>query len=241
MVIIMRRFLASEVRDNSITITGEEANHIRNAVRMSVGDEFIAFDGSGIDYTCVITNADRDITANIIDKTHSKAEPVIKVTLYQAYPKSAKMNEIVQKAVELGAAAIVPFLSKRCVKRPSGQGEKLSKVALSAVKQCGRSIIPTVSDVQSFEQALELMSCHEMLIVCDEEERAIQLSQALQINAKDIGIVIGSEGGFERIEVDRIKAVEGIPVTLGRRIMRTETAGMAVLAACFYAKGEMEY
>jgi 16S rRNA (uracil1498-N3)-methyltransferase len=237
----MRRFLATEVLKNSIVISGEEANHMKNAVRMSIDDEFIAIDGSGIDLMCRITSIDNDITAKIISKTKNKAEPIINVTLYQAYPKSAKMNEIVQKAVELGAVSIVPFLSKRCVKRPSGQGEKLSKVALSAVKQCGRSILPTVTDVQSFEQALELTQGQETLIVCDEEERQIQLSLALQSNSKDIGIVIGSEGGFERIEVDRIKAVEGIPVTLGRRIMRTETAGMAVLAACFYAKGEMEY
>ncbi|MBT3318680.1 MAG: 16S rRNA (uracil(1498)-N(3))-methyltransferase [Clostridia bacterium] len=237
----MRRFLATNVSKNSIYISGEEANHMRNAVRMSIGDEFIAIDGSGIDYTCAITNIDKDVKADILSKSQNKAEPEINVTLYQAYPKSAKMNEIVQKAVELGAAAIVPFLSKRCVKRPSGQGDKLSKVALSAVKQCGRSIIPNVTDVQSFEQALELMSNHELLIICDEEERQRQLYTALQVGASDIGIVIGSEGGFERSEIERVKDCGGIPVTLGRRIMRTETAGIAVLAACFYAKGEMEY
>jgi len=237
----MRRFLTSEVMQNSITITGEEANHMKNAVRMNVGDEFIAFDGSGTDYTCVITKVDKDISADITDRTQSKAEPNIKVTLYQAYPKSAKMNEIVQKAIELGAAAIVPFLSKRCVKRPSGQGEKLSKVALSAVKQCGRSVLPKVADVQSFEQAAELMKSHELLIVCFEEERLTSLAQALCKDVSDIGIVIGSEGGFERFEIEKMREVGGIPVTLGRRIMRTETAGMAVLSACFYAKGQMEY
>lgn len=239
----MRRFYVDpeDVLGNSIIIRGEEANHIKNAVRMQVGDEFVAFDGSSTDYTCRVNSVGKSIGADIIGSTENKAEPSINVTLYQAYPKSAKMNEIVQKAVELGAVGIVPFLSVRCVKRPEGQGDKLGRVALSAVKQCGRSVLPTVTDVQSFEDALELMKRHEQLIVCWEEERQVSLRQALESDAKDIGIVIGSEGGFDAEEVDQIREMGGVIVTLGRRIMRTDTAGMAVLSAIFYDKGQMEY
>lgn len=239
----MRRFYVDpeDVLGNSIIIRGEEANHIKNAVRMQVGDEFVAFDGSSTDYTCRVNSVGKSIGADIIGSTENKAEPSINVTLYQAYPKSAKMNEIVQKAVELGAVGIVPFLSVRCVKRPEGLGDKLGRVALSAVKQCGRSVLPTVTDVQSFEDALELMKRHEQLIVCWEEERQVSLCQVLESDAKDIGIVIGSEGGFDAEEVDQIREMGGVIVTLGRRIMRTETAGMAVLSAIFYDKGQMEY
>lgn len=237
----MRRFFADEVNQKNIKISGEEANHIKNALRMKPGDEFIAIDGSGTDYTCVISSIDKDVFADIIKRDKNLAEPDIKVTLYQAYPKSAKMNDIVDKAVELGVYAIVPFLSKRCVKRPDGQGEKLTKVALSAAKQSGRSIVPQVSDVKSFEEALKLMKDRELLIACYEEEKNNALSDALKTHAKDIGIVIGSEGGFESEEIEKMKNNGAVVVTLGRRILRTETAGIAVLAACFYEKGQMKY
>lgn len=237
----MRRFFATQVKENSIIVSGDEANHIKNSVRLKPGDEFIAIDGSGMDYYCKISDINKDVHADIISKELGKAEPDVKITLYQAYPKSAKMNEIVQKAVELGAVSIVPFLSKRCVKRPSGQGDKLTRVAVSAVKQCGRSILPEVPDVQDFKHVLELMKRHELLIVCYEEETIRPLSEALKNDAIDIGIVIGSEGGFEREEIDTMKEAGGVVVTLGRRILRTETAGIAVLASCFYDKGQMKY
>lgn len=240
----MRRFYVDpeDVLGNSIIIRGEEANHIKNAVRMQVGDEFVAFDGSSTDYTCRVNSVGKSIGADIIGSTENKAEPSIDVTLYQAYPKSAKMNEIVQKAVELGAVGIVPFLSVRCVKRPEGQGDKLGRVALSAVKQCGRSVLPTVTDVHSFEDALELMKRHEKLFVCWEGEREVSLQQALEDDtSSNIGIVIGSEGGFDAEEVDQMREIGGKTVTLGRRIMRTETAGMSVMSAIFYDKGQMQY
>lgn len=239
----MRRFYAAadDVKDNNLVIRGEEANHIRTVLRMNAGDVFVVFDGSGVDYECYITDVGQQIKAEIRSREKNQAEPDVHVTLYQAYPKLAKMNEIVQKAVELGANAIVPFLSTRCVKRPTGQGDKLSRVVMASVKQCGRSVLPSVTDVQSFEEALEMMRRHEQLIVCWEEEQQTPLKHALQSGAKDIGIVIGSEGGFEAEEVEAMRSIGGISVTMGRRILRTETAGMAVLAACFYEKGQMQY
>ncbi len=237
----MRRFFTDNVYDNYLKITGEEAAHMKNSLRMKAGEEFIAIDGSGMDYYCAVSNIDKDVTAEIIKKETGSAEPDVKVTLYQAYPKSAKMNDIVDKAVELGVHEIIPFLSKRCVKRPQGQGQKLAKVSLSAAKQSGRSIIPNVSDVQSFHDALNLMKRHKLLIACYEEEQIKDLSQALRTEAKDIGIVIGSEGGFEKAEIDSMREAGAVVVTLGRRILRTETAGIAVLSACFYEKGQMKY
>ena len=223
---------------DKLVISGDEAKHMKNALRMQPGDTFTAFDGSGVDFDCRVTSVGSAVEADILSRWTTEAEPAVKVTLYQAYPKLAKMEEIVQKAVELGAAGIVPFISARCVKKPE-DASRLRRVALAAVKQCGRSIIPEVSDILRFDDALARMSDHESLIVCWEEEQITPLSDALKGDAKDIGIVIGSEGGFEAAEVEKMRDVGGVSVTLGPRILRTETAGIAVLAAVFYERGQM--
>lgn len=237
----MHRFYTQpeNVHDSSLTITDDEAKHIKNVLRMQAGDEFVAFDGTGYDYSCRIISVGSQIDAQVLNKELNKTEPGIKVTLYQAYPKSAKMEEIVQKAIELGASRIVPFIAHRCVKRPE-DSSRLRRVALAAVKQCGRSVLPSVEDVLSFDDALTLMKAHDKLIVCWEEEMDMPLKQALAGDAMDIGVVIGPEGGLEASEVGRMCEAGGVSATLGPRIMRTETAGIAVLAAIFYEKGQMQ-
>lgn len=234
----MHRFYAETVTHDRLIISGDEAKHIKNALRLKPGDRIMAFDGTGMDYICEIIQVGASVDAAITERIKNTSEADISVTLYQAYPKAAKMEEIVQKAVELGVSAIVPFLSVRCVKRPDDVS-RLRRVALSAVKQCGRSLLPKVADVASFEKALELMQKHEQLIVCWEEETGEKLKSALGAHARDIGIVIGSEGGFEEAEVMRMRDAGGLSVTLGPRILRTETAGIAVLAAVMYEKGQV--
>ena len=238
----MPRFYADncDVGLDKLVIKGDEAKHMKNALRMQPGDSFIAFDGTGVDYDCRIISVGPEIQVEIISKRINENEPGINVTLYQAYPKLAKMEDIVQKAVELGAREIVPFISARCVKRPE-DSTRLRRVALAAVKQCGRSVIPVVSDILRFEEVLKKMRRHEKLIVCWEEEKTTPISDALEGDVHDIGIVIGSEGGFEAAEVEKMREGGGISVTLGPRILRTETAGIAVLAAVFYDKGQMRY
>jgi len=230
----------ADIQGNRAVIRGDEAKHIKNVLRMQPGDAFIAFDGSGMDYDCRIIQIAQDVEAEIVSRQRNLTEPDIRATLYQAYPKSAKMEDIVQKAVELGAVGIVPFISKRCVKRPES-GERLRRVALAAVKQCGRSVLPEVTDVLGFEEVLQRMKAHERLIVCWEEEKQVSLKEALQRGQTDIGIVIGPEGGFEAQEVARMRELDGVSATLGPRILRTETAGIAVLAAVFFEKGQMQY
>lgn len=236
----MPRFYADsrDIGLDKLVISGDEAKHMKNALRMQPRDTFVAFDGSGVDYDCRVTSVGAAVEADILSRRPTEAEPGVRVTLYQAYPKLAKMEEIVQKAVELGAAGVVPFISARCVKKPE-DASRLRRVALAAVKQCGRSVIPEVSDILRFDDALARMSAHESLIVCWEEEQVTPLSDALKGDARDIGIVIGSEGGFEAVEVEKMRGAGGISVTLGPRILRTETAGIAVLAAVFYEKGQM--
>ncbi len=230
----------SDILSGQAVIRGDEAKHMKNVLRMQTGDFFIAFDGTGVDYTCRITAIGGDIEAQIVSSERTTREPKVRVTLYQAYPKSAKMEDIVQKAVELGATGIVPFLSQRCVKRPE-DGARLRRVALAAVKQCGRSVLPEVTDVLSMNEAVARMKAHDRLIVCWEEETHTSLKQALEGEFADIGVVIGPEGGFEAAEVERLRGIGGVSATLGPRILRTETAGIAVLAAVFFDKGQMQY
>lgn len=230
----------TDIRGNTIVIRGDEAKHIKNVLRMQPGESFIAFDGTGMDYLCRIQTLGAEIEAKVVSCEPNGTEPKIRVTLYQAYPKAAKMEDIVQKAVELGAAGIIPFISQRCVKRPE-DGARLRRVALAAVKQCGRSVLPEVTDVLSFDAALMRMAAHQRLIVCWEEEKAASLKHALQGDYADVGIVIGSEGGFEAAEVERMRSIGGVSVSMGPRILRTETAGIAALAAVFFEKGQMQY
>lgn len=227
------------VSESNVIVSADEAKHIKNVLRMKEGDTFIAFDGTGSDYSCRITKVGVEIEAQVLSVSFNKSEPNINVTLYQAYPKSAKMEEIVQKAVELGVHRVVPFISQRCVKRPE-DASRLRRVALAAVKQCGRSVLPVVDDVLRFDSAFSLMQKHDKLIVCWEEERETPLKMALAGNAENIGVVIGPEGGLEAAEVEKMRGAGGVSVTLGPRIMRTETAGIAVLAAIFYDKGQMQ-
>ncbi|MFA5675014.1 MAG: RsmE family RNA methyltransferase [Christensenellales bacterium] len=234
----MRRFFAETVFADKLVITGDEASHIKNTLRMREGDEFIAFDGTGVDYHCRITKTDKLVRADIITRRQNECEIDVDVTLYQAYPKSGKMEEIVQKAVELGAAGIVPFISARCVKKPDSTA-RLMRVALSAVKQCGRSVLPAVDGILNFEQALEKMQRHERLIVCWEGEKNTSLKTALCGRPKDIAVVIGPEGGFEEYEVESMRKRGGVTVTLGPRILRTQTAGMFVLSAIMYDMGQI--
>lgn len=236
----MHRFFTApeNVRGDRLVIDGDEAKHMKNALRMQPGDVFIAFDGTGADYLCRLVSLGAQVIADVAERLANDTEPSVRVTLYQAYPKSAKMEEIVQKAVELGAHRIVPFVSSRCVKRPE-DASRLRRVALSAVKQCGRCVLPDVADVLRFDDALLRMERHDALIVCWEEERETPLNAALTGAATDIGVVIGPEGGLDKDEVSRMREAGGVTVTLGPRILRTETAGIAVLAAIFYEKGQM--
>lgn len=229
----------ADIRDGIAHIRGDEAKHMKNVLRMQPGETFVVFDGTGVDYLCRALSVGAEVEAEIVSSERNTTEPNIRVSLYQAYPKAAKMEDIVQKAVELGAAGIIPFISQRCVKRPEDRA-RLKRVALAAVKQCGRSVLPEVTEVLSFEAAMARMKAHDKLIVCWEEEKQTSLKEALRGELSDIGIVIGPEGGFESGEVARMRGIGGVSATLGPRILRTETAGIAVLSAVFYEKGQMQ-
>jgi 16S rRNA (uracil1498-N3)-methyltransferase len=245
----MSRFFISSIDSGSglISIIGEDVNHIKNVLRMNRGETLSVSDGKGMDYLVEILKLDQDcITTGIIDSWASKTEPPVDITLFQGIPKSDKMDFIVQKSVELGIRKIVPVINHRTivkfdnVKDRIRKVERWQKIALEAAKQCNRGILPEIVHVQEYAEALQYSKESELNIIPYEKETSQGLKSIIScMNPKKIGIFIGPEGGFTEDEAERA-VVSGIkPVSLGPRILRTETAGIAVISIIMYEHGDM--
>ncbi|MCM1157089.1 MAG: 16S rRNA (uracil(1498)-N(3))-methyltransferase [Bacteroidales bacterium] len=243
----MYRFFVSSEQFNTdgVVITGEDYHHIRNVLRMKAGEEILVCDGGEREYRCQITGyADGDslVEAKIVDILGNARELPSRITLFQGYPKGDKMETIVQKAVELGAARIVPVEMKRCVvkldaKKADKKLQRLNAVACSAAKQSKRGRIPEVTGVMSLEDACSLAQDLDYILLPYENADNINESKKVIENAmgkRNIGVFIGPEGGFEPSEVDMIRKIGGKTLTLGHRILRTETAGIAVLSLLMF-------
>ncbi len=247
----MRRFFTEpeNISGTEATIL-EDAEHISRVLRMNEGDEIIIFDGSGYEYYSKLTEIDKGFCkAEIISKSYSEQEPSVSVTIYQGIPKSGKMEDIIQKSVELGAVSIVPVAMDRCVSKiESGKKEaekikRWNKVAVSAAKQCGRGIIPTVEPPLSFKQAIEKLKEHDLALMPYEvlgHNGEAGLKNALkESSAKTIGVIIGPEGGFSDGEASFAMDNGIVTVGLGKRILRTETVSSAIISAIMYENDEM--
>ena len=218
-------------------------NHIRNVLRMRAGEELLAADGQGSEYRCILRELqDSEIRAEICRKFSGSAELPSRITLFQGLPKSDKMDLIIQKCVELGVFRIVPVTTKRTVvkldaKKEESRRKRWTAVSESAAKQSGRGIIPEISGVQSFREAVE--EAGELDVCLIPYEKAENMARTREILSgipagASIGVFIGPEGGFEEEEVREAMEAGARSITLGRRILRTETAGMAVLAMLGY-------
>ena len=241
----MHRFFVepSQIGEKEIVITGPDVNHIRNVLRMRAGEELLAADGQGSEYRCILRELqDSAIRAEICRKLSGSAELPSRITLFQVLPKSDKMDLIIQKCVELGVFRIVPVTTKRTVvkldaKKEESRRKRWTAVSESAAKQSGRGIIPEISGVQSFREAVE--EAGELDVCLIPYEKAENMARTREILSgipagASIGVFIGPEGGFEEEEVKEAMEAGARPITLGRRILRTETAGMAVLAMLGY-------
>ncbi len=227
------RFFCDNI-DEKIAITGDDAKHIFSVLRMKPGEKAIICDKQGTDYLCSLDNADKNYALfSILDKRPNGAEPDIEVTLYQAVPKSDKLDFIVQKATELGAVAVVPFISKRCVSRPDSKScdkklERLNRITYEAAKQCGRGVIPAVKPFTDFKAAVDSLDNDTVGIIFYEcDGRPLK---EVDTKAKKYAVFIGSEGGFEKSEVDYAISKGFFVAHLGERILRCETAPVAALA-----------
>lgn len=242
-VFAMPRFFVENVTGDNVVISGEDAVHIGRSLRMKFGDE-ITISSEGTDYFGIISKiTESQVFCEIRYSAPSESEPDICVTLFQAVPKADKLEFIVQKAVELGVNKIVPVLTSRCVSRPDFKGfekkrQRLQKIAESAAKQSGRGIIPEVSGIITVEQAAKELSQCDVPIVCY-EKGGVSFSQTGLENGKTVGLFIGSEGGFEQKEVELCTEKGAVAVTLGKRILRCETAPLAALSIIMNLTGNM--
>ena len=241
----MHRFFAEpgNIGEKEIVITGADVNHIRNVLRMRTDEEVLIADGQGAEYRCkLIELNENEVRAQILWKLDGNAELVSAITLFQGLPKSDKMDLIVQKCVELGVDRIVPVSTKRAVvkldaKKEQTRLKRWNTISESAAKQSGRGVIPEVSGVMSFGKALEEAKKLDVLLI--PYERAEHMAETRRVMGsiqpgQSVGIFIGPEGGFEESEVEEAVAAGAQAITLGKRILRTETAGLAVMAMLGY-------
>lgn len=229
-----------QIQDKEIRITGSDVNHIKNVLRMKPGEKIIISNGQGKDFYCIIKEEEGgQITAEILSIRDTDTELSGKIYLFQGVPKKDKMELIIQKAVELGVYEIIPVMTKRTVvkledkKKEQKKIERWQAISASAAKQSGRGIIPNVSDTMTFKEALKTAKSMDLKVIPYENAEDIKKTRDIikSIHSGQvIGIFIGPEGGFEENEIKEAVEAGILPITLGRRILRTETAGLAVLS-----------
>ena len=241
----MQHFFVSpeQVREEKIYVEGSDVNHMKNVLRMKTGEELTIGDGDGWLYVCVVESYEEDMAVlKILEKKKDESELPSKIYLFQGLPKQDKMELIVQKAVELGVYQVIPVATKRAVvkldaKKAKKKVERWQQIAVSAAKQAGRGIIPAVGEVCTYAQALKYAEELDVVLIPYELAEGMKETRAILEQVKPgmrVGIFIGPEGGFDVEEVESAMA-EGIhPITLGRRILRTETAGMTMLSILMF-------
>ena len=247
----MYRFYVSadQLAEKEVFISGGDVNHIKNVLRLEVGDWIVACDGNGTDYVSRIQSICSDEVVASIEKVQpTGTELPVRITLFQGMPKKDKLELIIQKAVELGACEIVPVMTKRTVvklseeKKINKRLERWQSIAYAAAKQCDRGIIPTVHKPVSYEEALAMADQLDYNVIPYELQTGMEAARKIVDQAckqRSLGIFIGPEGGFEPEEVERAMTRNIHPMTLGKRILRTETAGMALLSILmFQMQGE---
>ena len=233
----------SQIQGNRIVITGSDVNHIKNVLRMKPGEKIRVCTRNGQNYFCSISDITESfVRADILEKEAESTELPCRIYLFQGLPKNDKMEWIIQKCVELGVHAIVPVATKRAVvkldeKKAQKKVNRWNAIAESAAKQSGRGIVPEVLPVMKWKEALEYARQLDVKMIPYEKAAGINATKQLIGSVsfgQSVGIFIGPEGGFEEAEVEAAKAMGAVPVTLGKRILRTETAGMTILSILMY-------
>lgn len=234
----LKRFFVEKCGETA-TLTGEEFEHAKNVLRLGVGDEAILLDNSGKEYTAVVATVEkRSMTLNVVRESVGEREAKTEIALAFGYLKNADKNEfIVQKAVELGVNKLVAFSSEYSSAYMNGNKlERLNKVSREAAKQCMRAVAPTVEYCDNLENALAALAGYEnKIFAC---EFATESKVDLSALAGSTALVVGSEGGFSRAEEERANALGFASVTLGKRILRAETAAVALTAVAAFSLGE---
>ena len=228
------------IHDSYIDIVGSDVNHIKNVLRFKEGDKLLISSGDNVDYECSIASmSDEYIRADILSKDEQGKELPSRIILFQGLPKADKMELVIQKCIEIGVDSIVPVKTEHTVVKLDGKEEKKisrwNKIAESAAKQCGRGKIPVVENVMTFKQAVEKAKSLDMAIIpYEKEEKNTLKAVTKEFKGTSIGVFIGPEGGFSSDEI-ALAGENGITsVTLGKRILRTETAGLVTSVILLY-------
>ncbi len=233
-----------QIKDNKILIIGQDVNHVKNVLRKKVGEELIICDKDNCeDYLCKICELnEKQIECEIINTLESDIEPITKVTIFQGLPKSNKMELIIQKAVELGAYDIIPVEMKRCVvkldeKDKTKKIQRWQKISEVAAKQCGRNIIPKINNIVNIKNICNLIKEYDIVLLAYENEKQNTIKKELQNLNKNnlkIAVIVGPEGGISEEEFSSLTQNGAISVTLGKRILRTETVAINILSIIMY-------
>ncbi|MGN0335615.1 MAG: 16S rRNA (uracil(1498)-N(3))-methyltransferase [Lachnospiraceae bacterium] len=234
---------SGQASSDTLTIVGDDVNHMKNVLRMRSGEAFTAADENGVFYHCEVDTLDKqEVTAKILWKEQGTSELASKIYLFQGLPKSDKMEMIIQKAVELGVYQVIPVATKRTIvkldaKKEAAKIKRWQSISEGAAKQSGRMIVPEISQVMSFAQAVEYGRQLDICVIPYECARGMDGTREVFSKIErgmSVGIYIGPEGGFEESEVELAGEAGAVPVTLGRRILRTETAGLTTLSILMY-------
>ena len=242
----MHCFYIAKPGDGGAYLLPDEAKHAKKVLRLGPGDEVCAMDGEGRRWRAVIRFTGEDgIWVDFLELLDSR-EPPVRVTVYQGVPKADKLDFIVQKLTEVGAAALTPVKMGRCVvkleeKDGRKRRERLERIAREAAKQCNRGCAPGIAEPVTWGKALDAMARHDLVLVPWEEARGLRMKDAFaeRPGARDIGIVIGPEGGMSAEEVAALQAAGAKAVTLGPRILRTETAAVVSAALAMSLWGDL--
>ncbi len=224
-------------------IDGIEHNHIKNVMRMTMGDRVILVCGDNFDYEAEIVGMSKgDTTVTILEKKENIYNSSRDITVFQALVKSDNMSLIVQKLTELGVKTFVPFESEYITSKDKiGKVSKLQEISNQSIKQCKRSIPMHVCDVMNFKGMLKELSNYDTIIFANECERQDKLSNIDLVGSDKVAIIVGSEGGFSESEISSLVGMGAKSISLGKRILRAETASIALTSVVAYLMGEWEY
>lgn len=238
-----RFFVDPDVFDrDTMVLSGENAQHAK-VLRLKEGEIILVCDGQGQECVCRVSQTAPETVLSVEDRRSSVSEPVVDVSVYVAFPKADKLEHVIQKATELGAREIIAFPSSRCVSRPDEKSlkkklERWQKIALSAAQQSGRGRIPQVLVLNSFSAALSRAAQSDRALLFYENEDAYTLKMALEGSYRTVSLMVGPEGGLEDAEVSQAQEAGLKICSLGKRILRCETAPLCALSAVMYDAGE---
>lgn len=245
----MRRLFVpkEQICDEHVLIEGSDAHYLTNVLRLEKGNEILAFDGEGSLYTVEITKTAKGSVEGLVkDVSTSTKDTKIDITLVQGVAKGEKMDYIVQKCTEIGISKIIPILTERTVvkldeKKKKNRQERWQKIAKEAAKQSRRVMVPEIGEVTTLDRFKDTLTTGERTIILWEDELNLGLKTYLQKQDKleKLNIIIGPEGGFSEAEVNKLKEKGVMSISLGSRILRTETAGLATATMVLYELGDL--